>query len=511
MGQVHTNDVALSYSLEPSLGIAGTLWYDLEYNSISTFGAEITTVSRQPISTNRQRRKSVVTDLDSTFEYETDLTGSAFRDFIAGFCFVKGVNSNVTQMPGYAAVVSNNSYVLDSMSSDMVDKLKTNTLLWVTGAVNETNNGLKMIAADTVINVNDVVVEEILTEEAGFFRLSMAGYRTKSITDLTWTWDETLKRAVLGGTGLGTILESLGLMKGMEIHIGSVSDVGDYVIGNALKNVEADDMYGYARCMSISDDAIAFDKVDVALRFADNTSPIIDIVFGEFFRNVPTNDVDYVSQSFQVEMEMPGLGDGDITQYQYSRGNFCNSTSFNLPITDKAIIEYGFIGTDTANPVDAADRKPGTWRAPKLLQAFSTSTDIVNLRINNVDDTGLTTDFKNVTLTLGNNVSPEKVLGTLGARFINTGNFEVDIEAQLVFSNSLVVAKIRSNETVTMDFKLKNEEGVIICDIPSMTLEGGGRDYPVNETVLLNCEAKAFEDTKLGTSLGISIIPVPIP
>ena len=96
----------------------------------------------------------------------------------------------------------------------------------------------------------------------------------------------------------------------------------------------------------------------------------------------------------------------------------------------------------------------------------------------------------------------------MGALFMNTGNFEVDIEAQILFTSSTVTAAIRNNETLTMDFVLKNDDGAIAVDIPSMTLAGGDKEFPVNESVLLNTTGKAFRDATLGTSIGISVFPI---
>ena len=102
------------------------------------------------------------------------------------------------------------------------------------------------------------------------------------------------------------------------------------------------------------------------------------------------------------------------------------------------------------------------------------------------------------------------MLGILGAKFINTGNFEVDLEAQLLFTDSAVIDRIRDNTTVTMDFILKNDDGVIVVDIPSMTMGGGDYELPVNESVLLNVTCQAFQDELTGNSIGVSIIPVPL-
>ena len=107
-------------------------------------------------------------------------------------------------------------------------------------------------------------------------------------------------------------------------------------------------------------------------------------------------------------------------------------------------------------------------------------------------------------MTLNNNVSPEKVLGTLGAAFLNVGNFDVDIEAQILFTDKAVINAIKNNTTVTMEFSLRNDNGGIFVDIPSMTMNGGDREFPENETVLVNIPSEAFQDATLGTSIGIS-------
>ena len=127
------------------------------------------------------------------------------------------------------------------------------------------------------------------------------------------------------------------------------------------------------------------------------------------------------------------------------------------------------------------------------------------------DEDGLSTDFKSLTLTINNNASGEKVVGTLGSKFINVGSFFVNIEAQMLFTSGAVIEAIRDGDTVTLDFLLANEDGVIAVDIPSMTMGGGGREFPENQSVLVNITAEAEEDEDLGTSIGVSLFPVPIP
>lgn len=518
MGRVLTNNVSLSYTIETSLGVAGTTWFLTEPNAISAFGATITTVARDPISKNRQRRKGTVTDLDSTVETESDLTLSAFRDFIEGFLFATGINTDVTELSAAAAETTGDSYTgLTAFTSDQADKFEVDTLIWVTGGATAANNGLKSIDTDVLTSETALPVTENLTDETAAFSISLAGFRVDSASSVTWDWDApATDQATLASTGITAALQALGVIPGMLVHIGSILLVGDTTIVNAFENSVANDMFGYARVVSFPDaDSVVFDKVDDALQFDDGDSPAtdLDIVFGEFIRNVPVDDADFIERSFQFEAEFPNLGAGSTDEFQYAIGNFCDTVSFNLPLADKATITLGFIGTDTEDPVASGSRKSGASSASDPLQtaAMNTTSDIARLRITDVDEAGLTTDFKSITLTLGNNVSPEKVLGQLGAKFMNTGNFMVDLEAQLLFTNGEVIDRIRDNTTVTMDFILKNDDGVIGIDIPAMTLGGGDREFPVNETVLINTTGQAFSDDTLETSIGISIIPVPLP
>ena len=517
-GQVKTNSVGLAYAKQTALGVKPTTgWVQTEPNGINTFGAEITTVARNPISLNRQNRKGTVTDLDSAVEFEADSTIASFRDFQSGFVFAEVINADVTELDATGAETTGDTYTgLTALNAAQAAKFAQDSLVWVTGGTLAQNNGLKSIAVaaadtDTVLDVN-----EDLVDETASFRVSFAGHRIAALDSATWTWDAGNSIATLALTGIGTTLTSLGIIPGALIHIGSVASIGAAVI-NGFENAAPNDMVGYARVRSITNDAVVFDKVDAALQFTDATAPVtaVDLIFGTFLRNVPVNDAQFCEEAYTFEGAFPGLGDGtpgnSDDAYQYAIDNFANELTFNLPLTDKATATFGFVGTDTENPTTTRQTGADTAQVPIRTAALNTSSDIARLRIQRLDDTGLTTDFKSLTLTLSNGISPEKVLGKLGARFLNTSNFGVTMEAQLLFTNPLVINAIRDNETLTMDFIMKNDDGVIGIDIPAMTLGGGDREFPVDESVLINTTGTAFGDPTLNTSIGISVFPVPLP
>lgn len=489
MGRILTNNVSLAYSIEATFGVLNPSgeWKLLEPNDISTFGSTITTVPRSPISKTRQRRKGTVTDLDSAAEFEHDLTKEAFIDFAEGFVFAgfKGV-----QLAGRPTAVTTSAFTVPSGSV-----LNTNDLVFAKGFPDAANNGLHVVNGTP--SATSVPVSTTLTADAAVpteqnATLVIAG-RRGAIGDLDL--DVT--------SGVGTLTSAAtedfttwGLELGQLIHIGGLTASEQFSAGA-----------GYMRITSITATTIVGDKLSSTLATDPGTGETIDILFGRFLKNVATDNASYLERSYQFEASLPNLGSAAATRYEYSLGNFANTMAIALSLADKALVTFGFIGTDTQVPTSTRATNAATPTVVRQSAAYNTSADILRLRIQKVDETGLTTCFKDVTLTLNNNVSPEKCLGTLGASFMNVGNFEVNLEGQILFTEELVATAIRENQTVTMDTLLKNDDGAICIDIPAMTLGGGDKEFPVNESVLMNLSGEAFGDDTLDTSIGISMFP----
>lgn len=491
MGRTLTNNFSLAYAIEQSLGVlpGSPEWKLLEPNEINTFGASITTVSRSPISKSRQRRKGAVTDLDSSVDFSADLTMEHFLDFIESFCFVSFVGGEHT-IPTAVTGGATDEYTIPAISA----ALAQNTLVYGRGFTNSANNGLKVVdtgSTTTTIPVTTDLEDETpgATQNAS---VDVCGYRTAA-GDL----DVAVSGGVVTLTTTALDFTTLPIMVGQAIWVGGDAAINQFSTANNG---------GFARIVSIAANAMVIDKTGQTWATEANTTQEVDIYFGRFVRNVSVDDSDYLEQSFHFEGTYENLGvSGD--EYEYAKGNYCNTIGFDLPLTDKAVMTFGFVGTDTEPPTTTRETGASSPVVPVQTSAFNTSADIARLRITEVDETGLTTDFKSLTLNINNNVSPEKVLGQLGAKFLNTGNFEVDIETQLLFTNADVVDAIRNNTTLTMDFSIQNDDGAILVDLPSLTLGGGEREFPVNESILINTTAQAFGDATLGTSIGISVFP----
>lgn len=496
MGRTLTNNTTVAVAKElpgqPGVLPASPVWKQLEPNSIDTLGAEITTVARDPISADRSRRKGTITDLDSSVEYEGDLTMDIIDDFIAGFCYVVATNADL-RFTGSDATAT--GFVVAALTTEQAARLNVGTLVFSQGYATSGNNGLFAITTNASSTDTEIVVSGLAAETADVSAIvEIAGVRAG-------TGDLALAITGTVGTLTSTTLDftTLGLTVGQFIHVGGLETANQFT--NSV---------GYARVTAIAANTLTLDKLGSGLVAAAGTADSVDLLFGQFIRNVPTTDPAFIEQPFQFEAQYPNLGTGaedGQTGFEYAEGNYANTLEFGLPLTDKATATVGFVGTDTKPPVFTAKDGSDTPLKSQKTTALNTSSDLGRLRIKEVDETGLTTDFKELTLTLNNNASPEKVLGQLGARFINTGNFEVDFEAQVLFTEAEVICAIRENRTLSFDMVLINDDGALAVDIPAMTLGGGDKEFPINESILVNLTGQAFRDPTLGTSLSVSLFP----
>ncbi len=510
MGRVLTNNTTLAYGLQGDIGdtiVVGDDWFLLEPNTIADFGATLTTVPRSPISKNRQRRKGVTTDLDSAAGFDGDLTISHFNDFIQAFMFAISTLSQTSRIPTNITTGVITFPAITNGDEDFFLGTGTVTsLVHGRGFSNAANNTLfELDAASSTTDITATgagLVDETPPTNA---QIELAGARPATTSDLSIV----VTPAVPGVSGATAVLTSasditdfsvLGLTVGQFIHIGGETSATQFTT-----------CIGYARVRIIGTDTLTLDKLDSTVVNDTGSGDDVDLLFGRFTRNVPVDDATYYKEQYiMFEMTFPGLDNPTADMYQYSRDNLANTMAFNLPLSDKATITFAFIGTDTDDPVDTQKTGAVTPITPNQTGAFSTTADIARLQATTVFEDDLSTDFKSLTITLNNNVSAEKVIGNLGARFMNTGNFEVDLQSQLLFTNADVVTAIRNNDAVTMDWRLSNADGVIYTDIPNMTFGDGSREFPVNETVLINITGEAYGDdsSPFTYSAGVSQFPV---
>ena len=212
--------------------------------------------------------------------------------------------------------------------------------------------------------------------------------------------------------------------------------------------------------------------------------------------------------TYHFELAYENLGEvAGTDMYEYAKGNYCNEVTFDFQTASKATMRCNFVGTDCDAPT--ADRAVGADAGtPQVATAmYNTSVDMMRLRVTDIDELGLTTDIKSLSITVKNNVTAEKVLATLGGKYMNTGLLDVECDASLLFTSDGVIGAMRDNTTVTMEVGIRNDDGGFVFDIPAMTIEGGDKEFPINETVKISMKSMAFQHDTLGTSLSVSCFP----
>ncbi len=540
MGRVLTNNFSLAFAVQVAFDDFTTAvgdWKLLEPNTPNTFGADITTVARNPISKNRQARKGTITDLDASIEFEADLTRDSFIDFIEGFAFATAANADTVfpPRPGNRATNEGDTtatpgYTIPAATAAQAAKFQYTaggpiSLVHARGYANTANNSpstVKELSADlastdTVLQVAGLTVETAPTNA----EVELAGIRAEA-GDLALSVSSNIGTLSSGNNAATNNIDftTLGLTIGQKIHVGGLTATNRF--GSTAGG--SNDSFGSARIRTIAAGSITLDKLDTTLTASDGTDTgsggsnvQVDLLFGRFIRNVPTDDGDYAILTRQFEGTYPNLFETEPPTpvanpdgFIYVTAAQANELTFNFPLNGLANVNAAFVARDAEAAVDNGSRKTGAAspRLPIKTTAFNTASDFFRLGINDVDDTGLTSDFRDTTVTIAHAVTPENVLGTLGARYVNKGNFVLSLTSEALFNNANVTARIRANTTVTADWLLRNDDGAIACDVPSATLGDGTPQYPANETVRIALALNAFVDSLFQSSFSISLFAV---
>lgn len=505
MGRVLSNAATISFAREASLGVlpGSPAWFELEPNNITAWGTTISKEARNPISQARARRKGVITDLDSSVEFEADLTLAHLRHFAEAFTFSRAVGADAYITTAATAT----GYTVPALTAGQAGRLLYSSagagavsLVHASGFVNAANNGLKAVTAAHATSATEIKAAGNVAEAPGaavYAQVAVAGVRGAA-GDIEIDADGNLISTVLD-------FRTLGLGVGQVIHVGGID------VANQFFETENT---GFARVRIIAQNKLTLDKRDQPFVTDDGTDDNsggtglrIDLLFGQFVRNVPVNHADYVEISTQFELAFPNLMPGPATGYEYALGNYADALSISIPLTGKATMTLGFVGTDTTNPSAVRATNAANAKIGGQVESFGSASDIARLRLQDVDETGLSTDFKTANFTLTNNVAGEKVIAKLGPKYLNAGDVEVDIEAQMIFSNPDVIERIRCNKTVGFDWVIRNGDGGAAFDLPTGTLSGGNREFPENQSVLVNAPFAAHQEDAYGFTIGISFFP----
>jgi hypothetical protein len=279
--------------------------------------------------------------------------------------------------------------------------------------------------------------------------------------------DFTFSAATLaGGTGY-SFLET-GLIVGEWLYL------GDDTAGNRFANNT-----GYARISSITDQLIRFDKTTWEPAAETGTGDNIRFYVGDTIKNEKDPDL-IITRYYEYERTL-GM-DADGLQTEYLTRAVHNELTLNIPLPEgedaKLNADITVVAGDAEQRTGAEGRKAGTFIPALGEDAFNTASNVLRIRMAVIDPatsrpTPLFAYISEGNLSINNNVTPVKAVGTLGSIDVNVGDFDVGGEMTAIFSTVLATRAVRNNADVTVDFIAAAGNAGFVFDIPLLSLGNG--------------------------------------
>ena len=465
--KIDSNITGLAFAEEASLKTlpGSPVWYGLEPNSYSDFGGELSTVARAPIDPSRQNKKGTVTSLDASGGFNIDFTKSNLVRLLQGFFFAdarelpstKPLNATAIAVTGVTA--ASKTYAAATGLASFVAK----QIVLASGFSNATNNGLKTVVSSTA---GTVVVTEVVADEASppaAATLQTVGFEFAS-ADINFAVTSGIPSLVATAVDFTTLPN---LIPGAWVFIG-----GDSATNRFANNV------GYARIKSIAAKSLVFDDTTFTPVTEAGTGKIIRIFVGTVIKNEKTPSL-IKRRSYQIERQ---LGDGPTaTQAEYLEGAVANEFTLNIPQADKLNADLSYVACENSQRSgEFGDQlKAGTRVAALGEDAYNTSSDVYRIKMNVLDSTtsnpsALFGYVSEASVTINNNVTPNKAIGVLGAFDTSAGNFEVSGSITAYFTTVSAVKAVRQNADVGLSVISASKNTGFVFDIPLLGL-GGGR------------------------------------
>lgn len=612
VNKIDSNVTGLRYAEEASIGVLPVTpnWIPLEPNSYNDFGGNLTLLARNPINQSRQRKKGVITDLDASGGYNTDLTQKNLQDMLQGFMFAdsrrkgEGISSSIDG-------------ALEKIEMDHAEGMFVNSLIFNAGFTNSQNNGLKRITAvnsvkatglltfagqpannDTVTlgtqvytwktaltgaayevfigataalsrdnlvaaitagagsgtaygtgtlahtlvtaspnvgNMNVTALRDgpggntIATTEAGANTSFGAATLTGGDADVTVAENLVTETPVAGAATVVVVgfqfaaadatitnggvafpvfgatakdLTTLGLVPGEWFFIGGDALVEQF--NTAVNN-------NFVRARSITATQITLDKSSTVLVTDAGAGKTIRIFLGRVLKNELGTLVKRRTYQLERTLGAPDESFPNQVQAEYLVGSVPNELALNVATADKITADVSFVSTDNEQRTAAQGLKSGNRPSLAEADAFNSSSDFNRIKMSLVSltdafPTPLFAFVTDLTLTINNNVSPNKAIGVLGAFEVTAGIFTVTGSLTAYFSDVAAVSAVRNNSDITLDMVIVKANAGIVIDIPLIALGDGRANIEQDQPVTLPLSLDAATAAKIASTLDYTLL-----
>lgn len=497
--KIDSNVTGLRFAEEASIKTlpGSPVWYPLEPNGYNDFGGQLTLLARNPINPSRQRKKGVITDLEASGGFGQDLTQTNLTRMLQGFLFAD-MREKASSIPmnGAALAVSgvttaDDTYTLGSgtFGSDLV----AGDLVAGSGFGQAANNGLKSVAS---VTATTVVVDQNLADETppATAKLQHVGFEFAT-GDVSIDVSGSYPR--LEATAKD--MTAFGLVPGEWVFIGGGLAAEQFT--NAANN-------GFARVRAVAAGYIEFDKTGATMVAEAGTGLTVRMFFGNVIKN--EKDANLIKRrTYHLERTLGQDANG--TMSEYLTGACANEFSLQIRQADKITADLSYVAVDNEQRTGLQGVKAGT--RPDLVDApaFNTSSDFSRIKMHvitagNTNPSPLFAFLTELTLTINNNIQPNKAIAVLGAFDVSAGTFTVSGNVNAYFADITAVQAVRNNADVTLDFAVVKNNAGLVFDLPLIGLGDGRLKVEQDQPITLPLQTDAAEGAQ-GHTLLINEFP----
>jgi hypothetical protein len=500
-----SNRSSLYYAKETSLKVLPVtpVWNPLEPNSYNSFGGEVKTVMREPITSTRQRAKGTITDLDVKAAFAIDFTQNNLMDLLQGFFFADAYEkpkSNPIKSTSTARTIS--AIAAGSITvSGSIGTVKVGHLLLTKGCTNKVNDSLSRVTASaspvfTVSPYKGGDAEAALVTEAPPAAATVEAVGFALHGDVLF--HPTATQPFLSSAA-DVDFTTLNLTPGEWIYLGDNDDDLTDTGATAYNFLAADGIApvrGYFRIFSISATQLVFDLSIGAVLAAGSgsggscaipTSGFVSMYFGTVIKNEPlVANIKRTSYTLQRTLGTGSIGDN----LEYVNGCIPNEFTLNVPSNSKLTADLSFVGMDTQQ--ENATALAGTYNPLQSDVAVNTAEGAFALFLYKIVDGtalfGYATDEK---LTVNNNTKPNKAIGTVGAIEATVGNFDVSGSVTCYFDDIAALQAVRNNTDVGLTNIFSQKNAGFVFDLPLLTLALPGAKVEKDKAIMADISHNA--------------------
>lgn len=480
--KIDSNVAGLSFAKEECLKQlpASIVWQEMEPNSYSDFGAEITTVQRETINASRQRQKGRMTDLDASGGFAVDVLKNNLSELLEGFFFAdtrelpntKPLNGTTINLTAVSAADK------QFKAASGLTRFTAGSLVLASGFTKPLNNGMFLVTAVAAgaITVDGTVADETPTANS---KVEVVGIQAAA-ADIN---------AVFTGGAFSLQSTDTDFTDTPAFYPGAWVFIG----GDAATNKFANNT-GYARIKSVTASEIVFD---------DTTwSPVTESGAGKSIRiflcNSLRNETGALIKRKSFTFERTLGKDSDGVQAEYLRGAVCNELTINIPTADKISADATFVGCDVDYRTGAQGLYAGTRLPVKSGDFFNTTSDVYRIKMAVHDATTTNPEalfgyVQEASIAINNNATGNKAIGVLGNFEITVGDFEVSGSVTAYFSTVEAVRAIRNNADVGFSVIKAFDNYGIVWDQPLISLGGGRINVTKDDPITIPLDTTAAQ------------------